>query len=159
PAERVRVLVGDVGGGFGMKTGVYPEDIVAAFAARQLGRPVKWTGERIEDFLGAGHGRGVESRVELALGRNGKGLAYRGPSLANVGAYASTVGIIIQLLIGPFVGTSIYDIGTIDFQFDAVLTNTTPVGAYRGAGRPEAIYLIERLFDAAARKLGLDPVE
>ena len=86
-------------------------------------------------------------------------LGYRLRSLADVGAYAGTTGIIIQVLIGPWVSTSIYDIRTIDFQFDAVLTNTTPTAAYRGAGRPEAIYLIERLFDAAARQTGIDPVE
>jgi carbon-monoxide dehydrogenase large subunit len=159
PTEKVRVVVGDVGGGFGMKTGIHPEDIVAAFAARQLKRPVKWTAERIEEFLAATHGRDVESHAELALDANGRVLAYRVRSLANVGAYAGTVGIIIQLLIGPWVGTSIYDIKPIDFEFNAVMTNTTPVAAYRGAGRPETIYLIERLFDAAARKLGLDPVE
>ena len=159
PPEQVRVLVGDVGGGFGMKTGLHPEDIVVAYAARQLKRPVKWTAERIEEFLAATHGRDVESHAELALDADGKALAYRVRSLANVGAYAGTVGVIIQLIIGPWVSTSIYDIRTIDFDLNAVLTNTAPVAAYRGAGRPEAIYLIERLFDAAARKLGLDPVE
>jgi aerobic carbon-monoxide dehydrogenase large subunit len=159
PPEKVRVVVGDVGGGFGMKTGLYPEDIVAAYAARQLKRPVKWTAERIEEFLAATHGRDVESHAELALDENGKVLAYRVRSLANVGAYAGTVGIIIQLMIGPWVSTSIYDIRTIDFDLNAVLTNTAPTAAYRGAGRPEAIFLIERLFDVAARKLGLDPAE
>jgi carbon-monoxide dehydrogenase large subunit len=159
PTDKVRVVVGDVGGGFGMKTGLYAEDVVLAFAARSLKRPVKWTAERIEEFLAASHGRDVESRAELALDSDGKVLGYRVRSLCNVGAYAGTTGILIQLMIGPWVSTSIYDIGTIDFEFTAVLTNTTPTGAYRGAGRPEAIYLIERLFDAAARKLGLDPVE
>src|ERR1700677_1572455 len=158
PTEKVRVVVGDVGGGFGMKTGLYPEDIVAAHAARALKRPVRWTAERIEEFLAATQGRDVESRAELALDADGRVLAYRVRSLANMGAYAWTVGIIIQLMIGPWVSTSIYDIRTIDFQFDAVLTHTAPTAAYRGAGRPEAIYLIERMFDAAARQLGLDPV-
>lgn len=159
PTEQIRVVVGDVGGGFGMKTGLYPEDIVVAYAARQVGRPVKWTPARIEEFLAATHGRDVETHAELALDASGKVLAYRVRSLANVGAYASTVGIIIQLMIGPWVSTSIYDIRAIDFDFQAVLTNTAPTAAYRGAGRPEAIYLIERLFDAAARQLGLDPAE
>ncbi|MBV8652416.1 MAG: xanthine dehydrogenase family protein molybdopterin-binding subunit [Alphaproteobacteria bacterium] len=159
PTEKARVVVGDVGGGFGMKTGLYPEDLVVAFAARQLKRPVKWTAERIEEFLAATHGRDVESHAELALDKDGKVLAYRLRSLANMGAYASTVGIIIQLMIGPWVSTSIYDIKTIDFDLNAVLTHTAPTAAYRGAGRPEAIYLIERLFDEAARKLGLDPAE
>jgi carbon-monoxide dehydrogenase large subunit len=159
PPEKVRVVVGDVGGGFGMKTSLYPEDIVAAYAARQLKRPVKWTAERIEEFLAATHGRDVESHAQLALDANGKVLAYRVRSLANMGAYAGTVGILIQLMIGPWVSTSIYDIRTVDFDLNAVLTTTAPTAPYRGAGRPEAIYLIERLFDAAARKLGLDPVE
>jgi carbon-monoxide dehydrogenase large subunit len=159
PTESVRVVVGDVGGGFGMKTGLYPEDIVVAYAARQVGRPVKWTPTRLEEFLSATHGRDVESHAELALDADGKVLAYRIRSFANVGAYASTVGIIIQLMIGPWVSTSIYDIRTIDFDLQAVLTHTAPTAAYRGAGRPEAIYIIERLFDAAARKLGLDPAE
>ena len=159
PPSQVRVVVDDVGGGFGMKTGLYPEDIVVAFASRAIKRPVRWTAERIEEFLAATQGRDVESRAELALDANGKVLAYRVRSLANMGAYAGTAGIIIQLLVGPWVSTSIYDIKTIDLQFDAVLTNTAPTAAYRGAGRPEAIYLIERIFDAAARQLGLDPVE
>ncbi|MGO4722674.1 MULTISPECIES: xanthine dehydrogenase family protein molybdopterin-binding subunit [unclassified Inquilinus] len=159
PREKVRVVVDDVGGGFGMKTGLYPEDIMVAYAARQLQRPVRWTAERIEEFLAATHGRDVESRAELALDQNGKVVGYRVRSLCNVGAYAGTAGIIIQLMIGPWVSTSIYDIRTIDLEFTAILTNTAPTAAYRGAGRPEAIYLIERLFDAAARQLGLDPVE
>ncbi|HWK47653.1 MAG TPA: xanthine dehydrogenase family protein molybdopterin-binding subunit [Stellaceae bacterium] len=159
PPEKVRVVVDDVGGGFGMKTGLYPEDIVVAYAARHLKRPVKWTAERIEEFLAATHGRDTESHAELALDANGKVLGYRVRSLCNMGAYAGTSGIIIQLLIGPWVSTSIYDIRAIDFEFNAVLTHTAPTAAYRGAGRPEAIYLIERLFDAAARQLGLDPAE
>jgi carbon-monoxide dehydrogenase large subunit len=157
--DRVRVVVDDVGGGFGMKTGLYSEDAVVAFAAKQLQRPVKWTATRIDEFLAATHGRDVESKVALALDAEGKVLAYRIRTLANVGAYAGTSGIIIQLLIGPWVSTSIYDIQTIDFEYTAVLTNTAPTAAYRGAGRPEAIYIIERLFDAAARKIGLDPAE
>jgi len=157
--EAVRVLVGDVGGGFGMKTGIYPEDIAIGFAAWTLKRPVKWRADRIDEFLGAVHGRDVISRAELALDANGKVLALRVKGYANVGAYGTATGIAIQVLIGPWVSTSIYDIPLIDEQFVAVLTNTTPTGAYRGAGRPEAIYLTERLMDAAARKLKLDPAE
>jgi carbon-monoxide dehydrogenase large subunit len=159
PKDRIRVVVDDVGGGFGMKTGLYPEDIVVAYSARQLKRPVKWTAERIEEFLAATHGRDVESHAELALDANGKVLGYRVRSLCNMGAYAGTSGIIIQLMIGPWVTTSIYDIRTIHLDLSAVLTNTAPTAAYRGAGRPEAIYLIERLFDVAARQLSLDPAE
>ena len=158
-AESVRVLVGDVGGGFGMKTGIYPEDIAVGFAALQLKRPVKWRADRLEEFLAAVHGRDVISRAELALDAKGKVLALRVRGIANVGGYATGTGVAIQVLIGPWVSTSIYDIPVIDLHFSAVMTNTTPTGAYRGAGRPEAIYLTERLMDAASRKLGLDPAE
>ena len=155
----VRVVVGDVGGGFGMKTGIYPEDAVVGFAAQTLGRPVKWQAERVEDFLSAVHGRDLLSRAELALDADGKVLALRVRSYANVGSAPGTTGVAIPLLIGPWVITSIYDIPLIDLHLTAVLTNTAPVGAYRGAGRPESIYLIERLMDAAARELKLDPAE
>ncbi len=157
--DSVRVVVGDVGGGFGMKTGAYPEDIAIAFCAHSLKRSVKWVAERGEEFLSSAHGRDVQSHAELALDANGKILALRVQSNANVGAYATGVGIAIQLLIGPWVQTSVYDIQTIDFHFKAVLTNTAPTGAYRGAGRPEAIYNIERLMDEASRQIGIDRVE
>ncbi|WP_076959757.1 xanthine dehydrogenase family protein molybdopterin-binding subunit, partial [Teichococcus deserti] len=159
PEGSVRVLVGDVGGGFGMKTGLYPEDAVVAFAARQVGRPVKWAATRMEDFLAALHGRDTESHAELALDAQGKVLGFRVRTLADMGAYPRNSGIAIQLLIGPWVSTSIYDIGVVDFRFTAVMTNTAPTGPYRGAGRPEAIYLIERLMDVAARRMGIDPAE
>jgi carbon-monoxide dehydrogenase large subunit len=152
----VRVIVGDVGGGFGMKTGVYPEDIALAFCARALQRPLKWVAERSEEFISASHGRDIETRAEMALDASGKILALRLATLANVGAYATGTGVTIQVLIGPWVQTSVYDIQTIDFHFKAVLTNTTPLGAYRGAGRPEAIFNMERLMDEAARQTGID---
>jgi aerobic carbon-monoxide dehydrogenase large subunit len=158
-AENTRVVVGDVGGGFGMKTGIHPEDIVVAYAARDLKRPVRWQAERVEEFLSGIHGRDVVSRAEMALDADGKVLAMRVKSFANVGAYATGTGVAIQLLIGPWVSTSIYDITTIDFHFLAVMTNTNSTGAYRGAGRPEAIYITERLFDAAAREMKIDPAE
>ena len=157
--ESVRVLVGDVGGGFGMKTALYPEDVVVAFAALQLQRPVKWQAERLEDFLSAVHGRDLISRAALALDASGRVLALRVRSLANVGAYPTGAGVAIQLLIGPWVSTSVYDIPTLSLQITAVLTHTAATGAYRGAGRPEAIYLLERLMDAAAREMRIDPAE
>ncbi len=157
--DHVRVVVGDVGGGFGMKTGIYPEDIAVAWCALQLKQPVKWQAERLEDFTAAVHGRDVVSRAEMALDAQGQVLALRVRSLANVGAYPGTSSVAIQLLIGPWVSTSIYDIRCIDFHFTAVLTNCAPTGAYRGAGRPEAIYITERLMDAAAREMGLDGAE
>ncbi|QNK66921.1 xanthine dehydrogenase family protein molybdopterin-binding subunit [Variovorax sp. PAMC26660] len=156
--EKVRVVVGDVGGGFGMKTGAYPEDIAVAFAALQVKRPVKWVADRSEEFLSSAHGRDIEARAEMALDANGRILALRIKTLANVGAYATGTGVAIQLLIGPWVQTSVYDIQTIDFHFKAVLTNTAPTGAYRGAGRPEAIFTIERLMDEAARQTGIDRI-
>ncbi len=159
PRESVRVTVGDVGGGFGMKTGIYPEDAAVAWCARELKRPVKWCAERSEEFLSAVHGRDIRSRAELALDANGRVLALRVRTHANVGAYATPTAVVIQLLIGPWVSTSIYDIPTIDFTLDAVLTNTTPTGAYRGAGRPEAIYIVERLMDLASRRLGIEQAE
>jgi carbon-monoxide dehydrogenase large subunit len=158
-AESIRVVVGDVGGGFGMKTGLYPEDAVAVFAARDLKRPVKWAADRSEEMLSSAHGRDVRSHAEMALDRDGRILALRVHSHANVGAYATGVGVAIQLLIGPWVSTSVYDITTIDLLFTAVLTNTAPTGAYRGAGRPEAIYLMERLMDEAARVAGIPRTE
>lgn len=158
PKEKVRVVVGDVGGGFGMKTGAYPEDIAVAFAALQVNRPVKWVADRSEEFLSSAHGRDIEARAEMALDADGKILALRIKTLANVGAYATGTGVAIQLLIGPWVQTSVYDIQTIDFHFKAVLTNTAPTGAYRGAGRPEAIFTIERLMDEAARQTGIDRI-
>ncbi len=157
--ENVRVVVGDVGGGFGMKTGINPEDIAIAYAARELKRPVRWQSERIEDFLAAVHGRDLISKAALALDADGRVQALRVRSYANVGAYAGPSGVAIQILIGPWVTTSIYDIRAADLHLTAVMTNRAPTGAYRGAGRPEAIYLIERLMDAAARELKLDPAE
>lgn len=159
PRDSVRVIVGDVGGGFGMKTGIYPEDAVVAWCARELRRPVKWCAERSEEFLCAVHGRDIRSRAELALDANGRVLALRVRTHANVGAYATPTAVAIQLLIGPWVSTSVYDIPVIDFTLDAVLTHTTPTGAYRGAGRPEAIFIIERLMDLAARRLGIEQPE
>ena len=157
--EQVRVVVGDVGGGFGMKTGVYPEDIVVAHCARTLGRAVKWVADRSEEFTSSFHGRDLQSTAELALDAGGRILALRLASQANVGAYPTGAGVAIQLLIGPWVQTSVYDIQTIDFHFSAVLSNTAPTSAYRGAGRPEAIFIMERLIDEAARQTGIDRLE
>lgn len=158
PRDKVRVTVGDVGGGFGMKTGIYPEDAAVAWAAHHLQRPVKWIADRSEDFLTSAHGRDLQTQAELALAADGKILGLRLRSLANVGAYAIPTGVAIQLMIGPWVQTSVYDIQAIDFHFKAVLTNTAPTSAYRGAGRPEAIFIMERLMDEAARQTGIDRI-
>lgn len=159
PGENVRVMVGDVGGGFGMKTGAYPEDLAVAYCAHHLQKPVKWQAERSEDFLSCSHGRDIESHCSMALDQEGKILGLKVHNLANVGAYPGMTGVAIQLLIGPWVQTSVYDIGLIDFHFKAVMTNTAPTGAYRGAGRPEAIFNIERLMDEAARVSGIDRIQ
>ena len=157
--ENVRVIVGDVGGGFGMKTGAYAEDLVTAYCAHKLGCPVKWIADRNEEFLSSSHGRDIETQASMALAQDGKILGLRIESLANVGAYPTMTGLAIQMLIGPWVQSSVYDIQTIDYHFTGVLTNTASTGAYRGAGRPEAIYNMERLMDEAARVSGIDRIE
>ncbi|MFN0161816.1 MAG: xanthine dehydrogenase family protein molybdopterin-binding subunit [Burkholderiales bacterium] len=158
-AKNVRVLVGDVGGGFGMKTGMYPEDVVVAWAALQVARPVKWVGERGEEFLSTMHGRDLRTESALALDAQGRVVGLKVTSLAGIGGYSTPAGTAIQLMIGPWVSTSVYDIQNVAFHFKAVLTNGSPTGPYRGAGRPEAVYNIERLMDEAARVAGIDPVE
>ena len=159
PKEKVRVLVGDVGGGFGMKTQLYPEDIVCLYAARKLGKPVHWRASRAEEFLAGNHGRDQTDRAELALDAEGKILGLRVEITGNIGAHASGPGAVIVVAVGPKVITGVYHIPALDLRATAVLTNTNVVGAYRGAGRPEAIYLIERLMDQAAYEMKLDPAE
>jgi carbon-monoxide dehydrogenase large subunit len=159
PPAQVRVTVGDVGGGFGMKTGIYPEDAAVAFAAWTLKMPVKWIADRSEEFLSSFHGRDQRAQAELALAQDGKILGLRLRSRANVGAYATATGMLIPLLIGPWVQTSVYHVPVVDYHFQAVLSNEASTGAYRGAGRPEAIFIMERLMDEAARQTGIDRVE
>jgi aerobic carbon-monoxide dehydrogenase large subunit len=157
PAERIRVITGDVGGGFGMKSFLYPEYMLTLHAARALGRPVKWTGERTDAFLTDTHGRDLVTDVELALSAEGKMLALRAKSWSNLGAYHGYVGAFIQTLAGGKMLGGVYDIPAIHNQVTGVLSNTVPVDAYRGAGRPEATYITERVVDAAAHELGIAP--
>jgi aerobic carbon-monoxide dehydrogenase large subunit len=157
PKESVRVLVGDIGGGFGQKTNLYPEDGIVAYAATKLKRKVRWRGERTDEFLGGTHGRDLTSTAEFALDARGRVLAYRVRSIGATGAYSSGAGNIIPLVLGPFVQTGVYDLPLVHFEVKTVMTHTAPVGAYRGAGRPEAVFIVERLFDAAARQIGMDP--
>jgi len=157
--EKVHVIVGDVGGGFGMKTGAYAEDVVTAFCAHTLGIPVKWIADRSEEFLSSSHGRDIQTKASLALAKDGKILGLKIETLANVGAYPTMTGLTIQMMIGPWVQSSVYDIQTVDYHFTGVMTNTSSTGAYRGAGRPEAIFNIERLMDEAARVSGIDRIE
>jgi len=159
PPDQLRLLVGDVGGGFGMKIAVFPEDVVLAYASRRLQAPVKWCAERGEEFLGGTHGRAAYSSVSLALDADGKFLALRVHTLADLGAYSGGPGAMVHCVLGPHVACGVYDIPMVDLRIDCVLTNTTPVGAYRGAGRPENIHNLERIVDAAARALRLDPLE
>jgi carbon-monoxide dehydrogenase large subunit len=159
PPERFRIITPDVGGGFGMKIFLYAEQVLTCYAARKLGRPVKWASERSEAFLADTHGRDNITTGELALDANGKFLALRTRNVANMGAYLSTFAPYIPTLAGTGVLASIYGFQAVYANVIGVFTNTVPVDAYRGAGRPEANYLVERLVDAAARELKLDRVE
>src|SRR5579862_1279521 len=157
PKESVRVLVGDIGGGFGQKTSLYPEDGIVAYAAVKLGRKVRWRGDRTDEFVGGTHGRDLTSTGEFALDVKGRVLAYRVRSIGGTGAYLSGAGAVIPLVLGPFVQSGVYDLPLVHYEIKAVMTNTAPVGAYRGAGRPEGVFIVERLMDAAARQIGIDP--
>jgi carbon-monoxide dehydrogenase large subunit len=159
PRESLRVSIGDVGGGFGMKNVLYPEWVLVLWAARRLGRPVKWIGDRSEDFVASVHGRDSVARARLALDRDGRFVALEARVLANMGAYLSTVAPVVPTLaMGSAIG-GVYDIPLIAFQAQGVFTNTTPVDAYRGAGKPEANYMIERCIDIAASELGMDALK
>ncbi len=154
---QVRVIVPDVGGGFGAKIGPYPEEMVLGWLSRRVGRPVRWTETRSESMLGLGHGRGQRQTVEIGGTGDGRILAYRLTVLQDAGAYPS-IGAILPFLTGMMaVGT--YDIARVDFVARSVVTNTTPVVAYRGAGRPEATAAIERAVDLFAVEVGMDPAE
>jgi carbon-monoxide dehydrogenase large subunit len=157
PKESIRVLVGDIGGGFGQKTSLYPEDGLVAYAAVKLNRKVRWRGDRTDEFVGGTHGRDLTSTGEFALDAKGRVLAYRVRSVGGTGAYLSGTGAIIPLVLGPFVQSGVYDLPLVHYEVKAVMTNTAPVGAYRGAGRPEGVFVVERLMDAAARQIGMDP--
>jgi carbon-monoxide dehydrogenase large subunit len=159
PTDMVRVLTPDVGGGFGMKLFLYPEHVMVAFAARQVGRPVKWAAERTEAFQSDTHGRDNITIGELALDANGKFLALRTRNFANMGAYLSNFAPFIPTGAGTKVLASVYGFETIYANVLGVLTNTVPVDAYRGAGRPESNYLVERLIDTAAREMKIDRAE
>lgn len=155
--EQVRVTTPEVGGGFGMKGFVYPEYFLVAHAARMLGRPVRWMSERTEAMLTDNGGRDLTSHAELAFDENHKILAYRVHNLSNLGAYNSEFAQNIQSTLFAKVLTGAYDIPVAYLGVQGLFTNTAPVDAYRGAGRPEAIYVLERVMDYAARELGVDP--
>ena len=159
PPEKIRVIAEEVGGGFGVRFNLYPEYCAALFAAKKLGRPVKWTGTRSEVFLADEQARDVRSHGELALDAQGRILGMRFDMLSNLGAYLAPTG--------PFVNTigivnclsGVYDVPATYVRIRLALTNTAPMAAYRGAGRPVMSYALERLVDHAARELGIDPAE
>ncbi|TCT02711.1 xanthine dehydrogenase family protein molybdopterin-binding subunit [Aquabacter spiritensis] len=159
PENKLRVIAPDVGGGFGSKIFIYAEETVCAWAAKKVGRPVKWTCERGEAFLCDAHGRDHVTKGRLALDAQGKILGFQVKTIANMGAYLSTFASCVPTYLYATLLSGQYAIPAIYCEVDAVYTNTAPVDAYRGAGRPEATFLVERIVDKAARELGIDPAE
>lgn len=158
PAEKLRVVVGHLGGGFGIRNETYPEEILTVYAASKQERPVKWRASRSEDFVSTVHGRDQVSTAELACNAEGQIQAMRVNTLANTGGYP-TGGVCIPLVVGTKIITSLYDIPVFHYDAKMVMTNTMPTGAYRGAGRPEMIYLVERLIQKTAEEMKIDPIE
>src|SRR6266849_3707044 len=156
PEHKVRVIAPDVGGGFGSKIFLYNEEVVCSWASRRLKRPVRWTASRREAYLTDAHGRDHVTDAEIALARDGKILGLRVKTTANLGAYLSTFAPAVPTFLYGTLLNGVYTIGAIHCEVTGVFTNTTPVDAYRGAGRPEAAYLIERMVDAGARALNMD---
>jgi carbon-monoxide dehydrogenase large subunit len=159
PEHKLRVIAPDVGGGFGSKIFIYAEETVCVWAAKKVGRPVKWTCDRTEAFLSDAHGRDHVSHAELALDAGGKILGLRVHTIANLGAYLSTFSSSVPTYLYAPLLSGQYNIPAIYAEVDAVYTTTAPVDAYRGAGRPEATFLIERIVEIAARELKMDPAE
>ena len=155
--SQVRVITPDVGGGFGAKSGVYPEEILVGWATRKLGVPVRWTESRTENMLAMGHGRAQRQRTRMGGTRDGRITAYRLDLLQDAGAYARA-GAVLPYMTRMMAG-GVYDIANVQFESNSVVTNTTPTVAYRGAGRPEATAAIERTLDEFARVCGIDPAE
>ncbi|SAK51301.1 aldehyde oxidase [Caballeronia pedi] len=159
PESKLRVIAPDVGGGFGSKIFLYPEDVALTWASKKVGRPIKWTAERSEAFLSDAHGRDHVTKAELALDKDGKFIGMRVHTTANMGAYLSTFASSIPTVLYATLLAGQYTTPAIYAEVKAVFTNTVPVDAYRGAGRPEATYVVERLVETAARELNIDPVE
>jgi len=159
PRDKVRVLTGNVGGSFGMKAQAYPEYVCILHAARALGAPVKWTDERSDSFVSDSHGRDHETTGELALDAEGNFLALRFSIYGNLGAYLTGVGTIMSTLNIVKNSVGVYRTPLVEVTSRSIFTNTSPVGPYRGAGRPEGNYYMERLIDAAADKTGIDRLE
>jgi len=159
PEHKLRVIAPDVGGGFGSKIFIYPEEVVCLWAARKVNRPVSGRQDRSESFVTDAHGRDHVTHAELALDANGKILAMRVKTIANLGAYMSTFSSSVPTYLYATLLSGQYDIPQIYCEVDAVYTNTVPVDAYRGAGRPEATFVVERLVEVAARQMEIDPAE
>ena len=159
PEHKIRVIATEVGGGFGSKIPVYADEMIAAFCAMKLNRPVKWTETRSENFLATIHGRDHIEKVEMAATRDGKITGVRSVVHAGMGAYLSTAAPGVPTILHGLMYSGPYTLAATRADIYGVFTNTTPVDAYRGAGRPEATFLLERLMDLAAAELGLDPVE
>lgn len=155
--QQVRVITPDVGGGFGAKNGTYPEDVVVALLARRLGRPVRWLESRMESMLGLVHGRGQEISATIGGTRDGRVIGFRSHVVQDGGAYPN-VGCVLPIF-AKSLASGPYDIANVDVSTVSVVTNTVPIGAYRGAGRPEAAQIIERMIDAFAAEIGMDPAE
>ncbi|GAB4041508.1 MAG: xanthine dehydrogenase family protein molybdopterin-binding subunit [Rubrivivax sp.] len=159
PEHKMRVVAPDVGGGFGSKIFLYGEETALVFASKHIGRPIKWTAERSEAFLSDAHGRDHLTTADLALDKDGKFLALRVNTTANLGAYLSTFASAVPTILYATLLAGQYTTPKICATVKAVFTNTAPVDAYRGAGRPEATYVVERMVETAAKEMGLDPAE
>jgi aerobic carbon-monoxide dehydrogenase large subunit len=157
PEHKLRVIAPDVGGGFGSKIFIYPEEVVALWASKRVGRPVKWVADRSEAFLCDAHGRDHVTHAEMAFAADGRITALKVKTIANLGAYMSTFSSSVPTYLYATLLSGQYDIPAIYCEVDAVYTNTVPVDAYRGAGRPEAAFVVERLVEVGARELGIDP--
>ncbi|AEH88383.1 xanthine dehydrogenase family protein molybdopterin-binding subunit [Mesorhizobium sp. B283B1A] len=159
PENKLRVIAPDVGGGFGSKIYIYPEEIVCLWASKKTGVPVKWVADRTESFLTDAHGRDHVSTVEMAFDKNNRITGFKVDTIANLGAYMSLFSSCVPTYLYATLLSGQYDIPAIHANVRTVYTNTAPVDAYRGAGRPEATYLLERTMEAAARELGVSPAE
>src|ERR1700723_1286584 len=157
--HKLRVIAPDVGGGFGSKIFIYPEEMVALWASKKVGRPVKWTGDRTEAFLTDAHGRDHVTHAEMAFDANNKITGLKVKTYANLGAYMSLFSSSVPTYLYATLLSGQYNIPNIFAEVISVYTNTTPVDAYRGAGRPEASFVVERLMETAARELKVDPAE
>jgi carbon-monoxide dehydrogenase large subunit len=159
PEHKLRVIAPDVGGGFGSKIFIYNEEVVALWASKKVGRPVKWVCDRSEAFLSDAHGRDHVTHAEMAFDADGKILGLRAKTIANLGAYMSTFSSSVPTYLYATLLSGQYNIPAIYCEVDAVYTNTVPVDAYRGAGRPEATFVVERLVEVGAREMGVEPAE